>query len=466
MAYGIDVYVSYAHVDNVPAAPNDQGWVAMFTRALEARMRQRLGTEPVVYLDERPPDGKPFDEERRGRLKRATAIVAIVSTRSLDSDWVQREVAFFVQAHVRAGRPAGTARLFTVLLDEGAADAQPGRLRRAAAYPFFSVDRSTGATRMLRPTEDGDFWFHLDNLVRDIGRLLQQLDEPGAGRPLAWPVQLGVSAPRQVRPGGVFTARFAAYALGLAREVEERLRELDAQVEGGTHRVLGLSPDRASGWRVGAPVTVRLTGRHLRTQPSTRAFEWNGHQNIVSFLVDVDGDAPPGEVALCFEALIEGVPLAFIPLTLTISTVADTPEREMIVDEVARTAFASYASADAPLVAACLSALQRWSPDLNIFMDCLDLTPNGDWQQELHDVIPRQDAFLLFWSVNASQSPWVAWEFQHARASKGLDWIRPMPLEDPAIAPPPDELKHLNFNDRYLIARQAFLRRSDPAAGQ
>ena len=38
-----------------------------------------------------------------------------------------------------------------------------------------------------------------------------------------------------------------------------------------------------------------------------------------------------------------------------------------------------------------------------------------------------------------------------------------MPIDDPAIAPPPDDLKHLHFGDRYLIARQAFLRRNDSA---
>jgi hypothetical protein len=45
-----------------------------------------------------------------------------------------------------------------------------------------------------------------------------------------------------------------------------------------------------------------------------------------------------------------------------------------------------------------------------------------------------------------------------ARRTRGLDAIRPMPLEDPIVAPPPEELKHLQFRDRYLMARQAFLR--------
>ena len=91
-------------------------------------------------------------------------------------------------------------------------------------------------------------------------------------------------------------------------------------------------------------------------------------------------------------------------------------------------------------------------------MDCLDLTPNENWKHQLEQVIPTKDAFLLFWSTSASKSPWVAWELQHARSTKGLEWIRPMPIDDPETAPPPDFLQHLHFRDKYLIARQAFLR--------
>src|SRR5262249_54574634 len=85
---------------------------------------------------------------------------------------------------------------------------------------------------------------------------------------------------------------------------------------------------------------------------------------------------------------------------------------------------------------------------------CLDLTPNERWQRELERVIPAQDAFLLFWSTNAMASASVAWEMSVAETSRNIDYIRPMPLESPDIAPPPEKLKHLHFGDRYLYARE------------
>src|SRR6185295_8081961 len=77
-------------------------------------------------------------------------------------------------------------------------------------------------------------------------------------------------------------------------------------------------------------------------------------------------------------------------------------------------------------------------------------------------VIPTKDAFLLFWSVNAMKSQWVAWEIDLAAATRGIDYIRPMPLDTPDDAPPPEKLKHLHFGDRYMAARRTARWMSQP----
>ena len=119
------------------------------------------------------------------------------------------------------------------------------------------------------------------------------------------------------------------------------------------------------------------------------------------------------------------------------------------------TAFASYSAQDGTRVKQCLSALKHWDPDVEVFIDCLDLRPNDDWKRQLEYEIPTKDAFLLFWSVNAMKSKCVAWEISVAEAKRGLAYIRPMPLDMPDLAPPPERLKHLHFSDRYLAAQQA-----------
>ena len=203
---------------------------------------------------------------------------------------------------------------------------------------------------------------------------------------------------------------------------------------------------------------MRVYGEGLTVEPPTRSFEWNGRENLVSFSVAVATGAMATTTQLYFDAFIEGVSVASILLDLRIGPDASDAQPNVSVSRPVSTAFASYASKDAPLVAQCLSALKRWDAGIDVFIDCLDLTPNEQWQEELERVIPTKDAFLLFWSVNARNSKWVAWELRTVQSKRGLACVRPMPLDDPELAPPPDELKHLHFRDRYMMAKQGFLR--------
>ena len=195
-------------------------------------------------------------------------------------------------------------------------------------------------------------------------------------------------------------------------------------------------------------------GTSITVAPNEASFEWNGRNNIVSFSLTVAPTVPLGNIQLCFEVFIEGFPVAFIPLDIVIAKESHQSVATALGHPV-NTAFASYSSLDASEVNLCLSALSRWDPNLEIFIDCLDLKPNEPWRHQLEQVIPQKDSFLLFWSANAMRSKWVDWEWRHASATKGIGAIRPFPLDDPAVVPPPPELQHLHFGDRFLLARKA-----------
>jgi hypothetical protein len=162
---------------------------------------------------------------------------------------------------------------------------------------------------------------------------------------------------------------------------------------------------------------------------------------------------------------LAGVPIAYIPLPVALSSIA--PEHEDVRVKRIRTpdsAFASYSSKDAQTVGFCLSTLTRWSPGLAIFQDCLDLTPGETFKPQLSERIAASDVFLLFWSRNASASPWVRWEYDTARQVKKLDALIPMPLEDPKIAPPPPEFADEHMRDRFMVARYALAQIDQVAA--
>jgi hypothetical protein len=201
-------------------------------------------------------------------------------------------------------------------------------------------------------------------------------------------------------------------------------------------------------------VSVRLSGERFDVQPQEQGFEWSGRMNAVAFEVDVRPDTPAGAATLSFQVFVADVPMALIPMRLVIGPapgVVDSPPQRSHVG-APRSAFASYASKDSAQVAPRLSTLVRWAPGLDVFQDCLDLVPNETFKTQLAEQIGKRDVFLLFWSRNAAASPWVQWEYDTARSTKGLDAILPMPLEDPAIAPPPPEFADVHFRDRFMIA--------------
>lgn len=292
--------------------------------------------------------------------------------------------------------------------------------------------------------------------------------EQAAPPAAAEPVLLAARAPREAQAGDAFTASFAAYVASARDAALDQLRQLG---EGGDREVSDRPPSGDAHWRVGAPVSVRMAGTGLTVTPPEQGFTWNGRFNTVAFDVRVDAATPPGGLALWCHVAVAGVPMAAIPLRVAVRAAgapagAPGPAEPAPPQPVPapRSAFASYASADAAIVTQRLSTLARWAPGLDIFQDCLDLHPNAAFQPQLAEQIACRDVFLLFWSRRAAASQWVAWEIDTARHAKPAEAIVPMPLEDPAIARPPDWLSAEHLRDRFLLAGYALQRIHDEAA--
>jgi hypothetical protein len=108
--------------------------------------------------------------------------------------------------------------------------------------------------------------------------------------------------------------------------------------------------------------------------------------------------------------------------------------------------YASYSSKDHTEVLKRIQGI-RSMPGVEVFLDCLSMRPGEKWELAIYDKILNSDLFLLFWSRSASESEWVTKEWKYALRKRGLDFIQPIPLEDPKIAPPPIELASKHFND-------------------
>jgi hypothetical protein len=141
-----------------------------------------------------------------------------------------------------------------------------------------------------------------------------------------------------------------------------------------------------------------------------------------------------------------GVQLMEVLFEITIGDHTEKWARLETREKRIRSVFASYAHKDRADVV-------QWSRGasavgIDVFLDVLSLRAGSNWQESIANAIDSRDMFCLFWSKAASRSKWVQWEWKHALEFRGCEFIQPVPLVDPLIAPPPIELSQcLHFED-------------------
>lgn len=147
--------------------------------------------------------------------------------------------------------------------------------------------------------------------------------------------------------------------------------------------------------------------------------------------------------------------VATIRVDLEIASDAEPAEPASVHVRPARTAFASYASADRARVLDRVASV-RLATELDVFLDCLQLRAGDRYEDVLLEQIRQRDLFLLFWSKAASESEWVRVELDTALDAKGEDCLQLHPLGSFADAPVPERLRHLHFGDLLMDLRCAY----------
>jgi len=181
-----DVFVSYAHLDNLPDLPTQQGWVSIFQTALRNRLSRELGRPANVWWDERELDGvRQFDDEIREACDASTVMVAVLSPRYVDSDSCRKELDYFTR---REQAPAGNAKpLFIVKttpvgtekLDESAHPALRKAVTTTLGYAFRYEDEARKRERELHiydPALSPIYQRRLEELAQDIAAAIRSIE--------------------------------------------------------------------------------------------------------------------------------------------------------------------------------------------------------------------------------------------------------------------------------------------------
>ena len=195
----MDVFISYAHVDNKPLQEGQKGWVEEFHKALEVRVLQWLGRtdgELKVWRDRKLAGNDAFAEEIARQLEAVRVLVSVLSPRYVNSEWCTREVREFCQAAERGGGIVfdNKSRLFKVVKMPVPRERVPEPLQPLLGYEFFREE--DGRPRELHEMFGADakiqFWLKLDDLAYDVANLLQLMavapddGAPGQDRPVVY----------------------------------------------------------------------------------------------------------------------------------------------------------------------------------------------------------------------------------------------------------------------------------------
>jgi hypothetical protein len=256
----------------------------------------------------------------------------------------------------------------------------------------------------------------------------------------------------------------ASYILSVWVHREEQRPEVIARAQaeqsGKEVRARSKGPFRVAR---GTILDVFLTLPKFTIDEPTDTICWEGTIGNATFTIRIPPNLALGLYPGKVHVRAEGV------LVARLDFIVEVGQREAPCDvlpsreQCPRTAFASYASQDREAVLARVQGIQKVSPRLEIFLDVASLRSGQRWLERLRAAIISKDIFYLFWSLHASRSEWVEWEWRTALAARGVDYIDPVPLAPPEEVPPPRELAdHLHFNDWVL----AYMRPREAPEGQ
>jgi hypothetical protein len=217
---------------------------------------------------------------------------------------------------------------------------------------------------------------------------------------------------------------------------------------------LGPVPVEANVWTSqpvtrGMQFTIVPTCQGIIFNPERASFTWieDWHQAKFRFRADkrLAGTTANGEITIYAGPLM----IASLKISLrfaeqsTAPTDGDIRNRAEVSAYLYKRIFASYSHSDTPVVLACRNVFKAIGFESLIDIDTL--RSGQRWNAELMKLIETADLFQLFWSVNASQSPYVRQEWQYAlQRSEDEGFIRPVYWEKPLVSPP-GELLHLHF---------------------
>ena len=166
-----DVFVSYAHDDNMPVAGTTVGFVSQLVADLKTEVGRKVGKALDIWWDHYSLAGNTrVTPEIMTAAGDCASIVVIASPAYLRSEWCDRERSTFFQLLAQR-QPGQTRAVFIVSLEPIGQEQLPSDLKDLTGYPFYRGLDDGRTTRPLRTELTSDkepYYDRLSQLVQHI----------------------------------------------------------------------------------------------------------------------------------------------------------------------------------------------------------------------------------------------------------------------------------------------------------
>ncbi len=188
MQFQRHLFISYAHIDNVPLTEHQQGWITRFHDTLSAMLSMRIGRKAEIWRDSKLNGDDIFADEIIQQFPQTALLISILTPRYAESEWCTREVKEFCKCAAATGGLVvdNKSRVLKVIKTPVENEAfLPPVMREVLGYPFFVFDEHHVPLE-LDPAYGDEFTrkynLKLATLAYDIAGLIKKIESPAASK--------------------------------------------------------------------------------------------------------------------------------------------------------------------------------------------------------------------------------------------------------------------------------------------
>lgn len=144
-SYDFDIFISYAHVDNISSSDKESGWINRFHKELQTKLDKRIGRPQIIKIwrDNKLDGSQVFNQTIVEKIKKSAIFLAFMSNGYIESEYCQKELNQF---HTHANNKApglivvDRSRIFNLLLTNIPYESFPDEIAGTSGFVFHDAD--------------------------------------------------------------------------------------------------------------------------------------------------------------------------------------------------------------------------------------------------------------------------------------------------------------------------------------